>query len=120
MTLPRGEPVLLHNPRCSKSRQTKQLLEERGVAFRERHYLEEPLSRGELEDLANRLGKPIKEWVRRKEAAFAEAGLDDASGPDALLDSVAEHPILMERPILVHGDRARVGRPPEAVLDLLG
>jgi len=119
MTLPREGTLLLHNPRCSKSRQTKQLLQERGVAFEERLYLEDPLSRSELEELARRLGKPIVEWVRRKEAAFGEAGLDADSGDDALLDAVAKRPILLERPILLRGDRARVGRPPEAVLVLL-
>jgi len=119
VTLAREGFLLLHNPRCSKSRQTKELLEARGVAFEERRYLEEPLTRAELEDLAARLGQPIGEWVRHKEAAFAEAGLDPSSDEAALLDAVAEHPILMERPILVSGARAKVGRPPEGVLELL-
>jgi len=119
VTLAREGFVLLHNPRCSKSRETKALLESRGVAFEERCYLDEPLDRAELRDLAARLGKPIGEWVRRKEAAFAEAGLDAGSSDDALLDAVAAHPILMERPILVRGARAKVGRPPEDVLALL-
>jgi len=119
VTLPREGFVLLHNPRCSKSRKTKELLESRGVAFEERRYLDEPLDRAELEDLAARLGQPVGTFVRRKETAFAEAGLDAASGHDALLDAVAAHPILLERPILVRGDRAKVGRPPEDVLELL-
>jgi arsenate reductase len=119
MTLPRDGFVLLHNPRCSKSRAARDLLEARGVAFEERRYLDQPLDRAELEDLARRLGKPIGEWVRRKEAAFAEAGLDATSADDALLDAVAARPILMERPILVRGERAKVGRPPEDVLELL-
>lgn len=119
MTLPRDELVLLHNPRCSKSRQAKAMLEERGVAFRERCYLEEPLSRDELRDLAARLGRPAREWVRRKEAAFAEAGLDEEAKDGAILDAMAAHPILLERPILVRGERARVGRPPDDLLELL-
>jgi len=119
VTLPRDGLVLLHNPRCSKSRQAKALLEERGAAFEERRYLEAPLSRDELADLAARLGRPVGEWIRRKEAAFAEAGLDAGSGDAALLDAIAEHPILLERPILVRGERARVGRPPEGLLALL-
>jgi len=119
VTLPREGFVLLHNPRCSKSRQARELLEARGVAFAERRYLEEPLDRAELEDLAARLCRPIGEWVRRKESAFADAGLDGDSDESALLDAVAAHPILMERPILVRGERARVGRPPEDVLALL-
>jgi arsenate reductase len=113
------EMLLLHNPRCSKSRAARSLLEERGVVFRERRYLDEPLSRSELGELAQRLGRPPGEWVRRGEAAFREAGLtDDTDGP-RLLDAMAAHPILLERPILVRGERAVVGRPPEAVLALL-
>jgi arsenate reductase len=119
VTLPDDGLVLLHNPRCSKSRQTKELLESRGVDFTERRYLDEPLDRAELEELAGRLGRPIGEWVRRKEKAFTGAGLGVDSDEGALLDAVAAHPILMERPILVAGDRARVGRPPEDVLELL-
>jgi arsenate reductase len=114
------EPVvLLHNPRCSKSRAAKALLEERGVAFTLRLYLEQPLSRAELADLARRLGRPAREWVRRGEPAFAAAGLDAASEDGALLDAIARHPELLERPILVRGERAVVGRPPERILALL-
>ncbi len=121
MSLPTSddELVLLHNPRCSKSRATKALLEERGASFTERLYLEAPLSREELEDLAARLGKPVGEWVRRKEAAFGEAGLRGESSDAEILDAMVAHPILMERPILVRGKRAAVGRPPEDVLGLL-
>ena len=111
--------VLLHNPRCSKSRATKEILEGRGVAFTERRYLEDPLSVAELEDLAGRLGLPISQWVRRKEAAFAEAGLSDSSDEADLRNAVAETPLLMERPIVIRGSRAAIGRPPEAVLALL-
>ena len=121
MSLPEsgGTLVLLHNPRCSKSRQTKSLLEERGVAFEERLYLEDPLSRAELDELGKRLGRPAREWTRTKESAFGEAGLDGGSDETAVLDAMTQHPILMERPILVRHDRAIVGRPPEDVLALL-
>ena len=112
-------PVLLHNPRCSKSRAAKALLEERGVAFTLRLYLEEPLSRAELEALRRKLGRPAREWVRRGEPAFAAAGLSDESDDGALLDAVAQHPELLERPILVRGEKAVVGRPPERVLELV-
>jgi len=114
-----AELILLHNPRCSKSRAAKALLEERSIAFTERRYLEEPLSLDELRDLARRLGRPAAEWVRRGEDAFAAAGLDAGSGDDAILRAIAAHPILLERPILVRGARAVVGRPPERVLDAL-
>lgn len=119
MTLPADDSVLLlHNPRCSKSRAAKGLLEKKGTDFTLRLYLEEPLSRAELDELAKRLGRPPREWLRRGEAAFKEARLGDA--PDGkLLDAVAEHPILLERPILVRGTRAIVGRPPEEILKLL-
>jgi arsenate reductase len=121
MVLPQSDEqlLLLHNPRCSKSRATLALLEERGAKFEVREYLSDPLSRDELATVGERLGRSARQWVRLKEAAFAEAGLSGESGDDALLDAVADHPILMERPILVRGQRAAVGRPPEDVLALL-
>jgi arsenate reductase len=112
--------LLLHNPRCSKSRAAKALLEERGARFALRLYLEAPLSRAELAELRRRLGSPAREWARRGEPAFATAGLGPASDDDAVLAAIAEHPELLERPILVRGDRAVVGRPPEQVLELVG
>jgi len=111
--------VLLHSPRCSKSRAAHALLCERGVAFVERRYLEDPLSRAELAALRERLARPAAEWVRSGEAAYAAAGLDASSSDAAILDAMAAHPILVERPILVRGARAVVGRPPERVLTLL-
>lgn len=111
--------TLLHNPRCSKSRAAKALLDDRGVSYREHRYLDEPLSRADLEELRRRLGRPVREWIRPKEAAYAEAGLDATSSDDAVLDAIAAHPSLLERPILVAGGRAVVGRPPEDILELL-
>jgi len=110
--------VLMHNPRCSKSRAAHALLTERGVAFKERRYLEDPLSRVELASLRERLG-PAAEWVRSGEAAFTAAGLGASSSESEILDAMAAHPILIERPILVRGARAVVGRPPDNVLRLL-
>lgn len=114
-----SELVLYHNPRCSKSRGALALLRERGVEPRLVEYLREPLDRAALEDLARRLGRPAREWVRRGEAAYAEAGLSDSSGDADILSAMAAHPVLMERPIAVRGERAVVGRPPERVLDLV-
>ena len=118
MALPAGdgELLLLHNPRCSKSRAARELLVERGVAFTERRYLDDPLSREELADLARRLGRPPREWARRGEAAWT---LPDDAGDEEVLAAMAKHPILIERPIMVRGARAVVGRPPERVLELL-
>ncbi|MBW2272743.1 MAG: arsenate reductase (glutaredoxin) [Deltaproteobacteria bacterium] len=121
MSLPQSddETLLLHNPRCSKSRATLVLLQERGAPFSERCYLDEPLSVGELKDLQTRLGRAPSEWVRGGEAAFEEAGLSKDSSDDDLIAAMAREPILMERPIVVRGGRAVVGRPPEAVLEIL-
>jgi len=119
VTLAREGFVLLHNPRCSKSRAAHALLEERGVEFRERRYLDEPLDAEELADLQEKLGAEPSAWVRKGESAFEEAGLSEGSAPDALLGAMADHPILIERPILVRGARAVVGRPPERILELL-
>jgi arsenate reductase len=120
LTADPDELVLLHNPRCSKSRAARALLEARGVAFRERRYLEDPLSEDELRDLAARLGAPPAQWLRRGEDAYAQAGLADGAPDAAILRAMAAHPILIERPIAVRGARAVVGRPPERVLALLG
>jgi arsenate reductase len=121
MTLPLGRDsiLLLHNPRCSKSRAARALLQSRGLAFEERRYLDEPLSREELGDLARRLGAAPREWVRSGEAAYKEAGLGPDSSDEEILDALVTHPILMQRPIAVRGKRAVVGRPPDRILDLV-
>jgi arsenate reductase len=111
--------LLLHNPRCSKSRAARGLLEERGVAFAERRYLDDPLSLAELYELADRLGRPPRAWSRSGEEAWTAAGLGDDASDDAILRAMAAHPILIERPILVRGRRAAIGRPPERILELL-
>lgn len=120
MALPEDDTLLLlHNPRCSKSRAARTLLEERGIAFEERRYLDEPLSREEIDDLCGRLGRPVSEWVRTGEGAYGEAALDAESADAEILAAIVRHPILLERPIAVRGARAVVGRPPENVLDLV-
>ena len=121
MSLPADDEalLLLHNPRCSKSRAAKSLLEERGARFALRLYLEEPLSPAELAELRRRLDRPAREWARQGEPAWGAAGLDPESDDAAVLDALAKHPELLERPILVRGGRAVIGRPPEQVLELL-
>jgi arsenate reductase len=114
------EIVLLHNPRCSKSRALKAALEERGVAFRERPYVEEPLSLAELKALRAKLGVGAGAMVRRSEPEYAAAGLDAGSTDGAILAAIAEQPKLLERPVLVQGQRAAIGRPgPDAALSIL-
>lgn len=120
MSLPNSddEILFLHNPRCSKSRATKELLDASGVAYVERQYLEEPLGAAELRDLGTRLGLEPKAWTRSGEAEYAEQGLSSTSGADELIDAIAKAPKLMQRPIVVRGKRAKIGRPPEDVREL--
>ena len=121
MSLPGNaiEILLLHNPRCSKSRAAKAWLEENRTGFTERLYLEDPLSEVELNDLAVRLDRPVDEWTRKGEGALGEAGLSADSSDADVIGAMAKHPILMERPILIRGDRAAVGRPLENFEELL-
>lgn len=120
MTLPASddEILLLHNPRCSKSRATEALLQERGLTFTVRAYLDDPLDRDELSELQARLGRPAREWVRSGQDEYRQADLDANSADGEILDAMAGAPILMERPIVVRGKEARVGRPPHNVLEL--
>ena len=118
-TLPGPDGVLLlHNPRCSKSRATRELLEAQGVAFDERLYLEAPLAPEELAEVVRRLGVSPADIIRSKESAYADASLSSSSSPAELLAAIAAAPILLERPIVIRGSRAAIGRPPEAVLRL--
>ncbi|WP_136439548.1 arsenate reductase (glutaredoxin) [Pacificoceanicola onchidii] len=113
------ELILWHNPRCTKSRQTLALLEERGVTLRIRKYLEDAPSLAEIEAAQAALGVSAIEMMRPKEAVFKEMGLSKADDDATLRAAMAEQPKLIERPILFAGDRAAIGRPPEQVLSLL-
>lgn len=112
---------IYHNPRCSKSRQTLQLLQDRGLAPNIVRYLETPPSASELDGLCRALGIAPQGLVRFKEDAAKALGLSPADDrPRAeWLQLLADHPTLIERPIVVVGNRAALGRPPEAVLPLL-
>ncbi|MBO9688854.1 MAG: arsenate reductase (glutaredoxin) [Mitsuaria chitosanitabida] len=107
----------LHNPRCSKSREALALLQARGIAPEVVEYLVTPLSLSELQALHARLGGPVRAMLRDGEDDYRELGLADASLSDEqLLRAVAERPRLMQRPIVIDGDRALIARPP-ALLD---
>ena len=109
-----------HNPRCSKSRQGLALLEERGAEVIVRRYLDVPPNRAELVAAWTALGKPpVIKMMRTGEKTFRELGLSKDSADVALLDAMAAHPILIERPLAISGARAVIGRPPEALLGLL-
>ncbi len=107
------------NPECSNCRTAAAILEERGVDADYIRYLETSPTRAELEGVLRKLGTDDpRDIVRTKEPIYAELGLDSADR-DRLLDAMAAHPILIERPIVVRGDRAVVARPPERLLELL-
>ncbi len=111
--------TLWHNPRCTKSRETLALLQVRGLHPQLRLYLQTPPDIEELELLQQRLDRPVIAFTRTNESAFKIAQLTRDSSDAELLAAIAAHPILLERPILVTGDRAELGRPPKAVLTLL-
>ena len=114
--------TIYHNPRCSKSRQTLQLIHDAGIQPVIVSYLDAPPADAQIRDLAERLGTPVAGLLRRGEAAFKEAtDLPELSDDVALASWLAEHPIVMQRPIVVDTDsgRAVMGRPPENVLELL-
>ncbi len=111
--------TLWHNPRCSKSRQTLALIEAAGVAHSVRKYLEDAPTVAELEAAQKALGLPVIEMLRANDKLFKELGLSRSDDDATLLAAAAAHPILIERPIAFDGDRAVIGRPPEAVQALL-
>jgi len=111
--------VIIHNPRCSKSRQTLALLEDKGIEPEIIKYLDTPLSVDELKTLYAQLGlDSVRAMMRTKEDIYKELKLADASD-DALFTAMAENPKLIERPIVVNNNQARLGRPPEQVLEIL-
>ena len=112
--------TIYHNPRCSKSRGALALLQEKKVPLRIVEYLKDPPTRQELAALRKKLGLPPKEWIRKGEDAFEDAHLTLDMPEDKLLDAMAAHPVLIERPIIVRGDRAVLARPPERALELIG
>ena len=110
--------ILLHNPRCSKSRQALAILKEHGQDFQTRLYLEEPLSKQELEEILRALGMEPSELARKGEQAFKEGNLKSAT-EEEILDAMLAEPKLIERPILMVNGKAVIGRPPENVLELI-
>ncbi len=112
--------TIYHNPRCSKSRQTLALIEEKGVNADIVLYLETPPSANELSDLLGKLGISARQLLRKGEDAYKENNLKDPALSDAdLIDAMVKFPKLIERPIVISGDKAVLGRPPENVLELI-
>ncbi|MFA0077616.1 arsenate reductase (glutaredoxin) [Vibrio artabrorum] len=113
--------VIYHNPRCSKSRQTLELLETKGVQPEVIKYLDTPLTVEQLKVLFTQLGfESVREMMRTKEADYKQANLDDPSISDNdLFTAMATNPKLFERPVVVANNKAKIGRPPEQVLEIL-
>jgi arsenate reductase (glutaredoxin) len=115
-----NDVTILHNPRCSKSRATLALLTERGIQPRIVDYLGNPPSCEELEGILALLGIAAHELVRKDEAEYRELGLDAKGlGERELIAVMQAHPRLIQRPIVLANNKAALGRPPEAVLDIL-
>ncbi len=112
--------TIYHNPRCSKSRQTLQLLQERGIEPEVVLYLDTPPDAKTLAAIVEKLGITPRQLLRKGEDEYKEANLADPSLSDQqLIDAMVAHPRLIERPIVLHGDKAALGRPPENVLAIL-
>lgn len=111
---------ILHNPRCSKSRQTLALLQDNGIQPEVIEYLKTPLDEAQLDSVCRKLGVEPNSIVRTKETEFKALDLaTDQLTRDQWLTILAQHPKLIERPIVIKGEAARIGRPPEQVLELL-
>lgn len=110
---------IYHNPRCSKSREVLGLLRERGIEPEVIDYLKTPLDAAAIKKLIKQLGVTPHALLRTKEPAYADCGLDAQSSADAVAKAIAAEPVLLERPVVVVGDRAAIGRPVENVLALL-
>ncbi len=112
--------TIYHNPRCSKSREALQLLKDRQLEPAVVEYLKTPPDAATLRQLLDMLGLPPRELMRRKEKLYKALGLDDPGLSDeALIAAMVANPVLIERPIVVTGGKAALGRPPQQVLDIL-
>ena len=112
--------TIYHNPRCSKSRQTLSLIHEQGVQPKIIEYLNQPPTKAQLKTILAQLGITPRELIRKKEAEYKQYHLDNPElTDDQLIEAMIQHPKLLERPIVVNGAKAALGRPPENVLEIL-
>jgi len=111
--------TIFHNPRCSKSRQTMQLIESKGFSPEIVEYLKQPPDARQLEQLLDLLGLEPRELMRTNEAVYKELGLAEVTDDEALVRAMVENPILIQRPIVIKDGRAVIGRPPERVVSIL-
>jgi arsenate reductase (glutaredoxin) len=111
---------IYHNPRCTKSRQTLQLLKDRGIEPEVIEYLKTPPSFEELYDIIDKLGIKPRNLIRKQEAEYKANGLNDNQlDNETIVRTMVNNPILIERPIVIANNKAAIGRPPENVLDIL-
>jgi arsenate reductase len=112
--------TIYHNPRCSKSRETLALIEDRGIEPSIILYLDNPPDKKTIASLLKKLGLSARDIIRSSEDAYKTLGLKDPDlSEESLLDALVEHPKLLQRPIVVNGNKAAIGRPPENVLGIL-
>ena len=112
--------TIYHNPRCSKSRQTLQIIKDHGIEPIIVEYLKTPLDKFDIENISRLLNKRPKDFVRKNEADFKENNIKDIIENDIeLINKMVNFPKIIERPIVLFGDKAVIGRPPESVLELL-
>jgi arsenate reductase len=112
--------TIYHNPKCSKSRQTLELLEERAIDPAIVLYLENPPTETELKETLGKLGTSARGLIRNGEPVYKDLGLDDEKlSEDALIKAMVNNPILIERPVVITKNRAKIGRPPESILEIL-
>lgn len=111
---------IFHNPRCSKSRQTLELLEQNGISPKVVKYLETPPSEQELASILDLLSMQPRDLMRQNEAEYKQSGMDNASlSRDQLIQLMVDNPKVIERPIVLANGKAIIGRPPEQVLDII-
>ena len=108
-----------HNPRCSKSRDSFKLLEEKGIDAEVVKYLEDVPTKEELTELLTMLDISARELMRTKEAVYKELNLKDENSEEALIEAMVANPKLIERPIVIRGSKAVIGRPIEKVIELI-
>ncbi len=111
--------TIWHNPRCSKSRNSMALLEEKGVDAEVVKYLDTPPTKEELKTLLSQLGMNARELMRIKEDIYKELGLNEVENEEKLIEAMVENPKLIERPIVIKDGKAVIGRPIENVVELL-
>lgn len=115
-----SEVHIYHNPRCSKSRETLALLEEQGITPTITEYLKDAPDAEEITSILQKLGISARDLMRKGEAEYQELSLDNPELTEAqLIQAMADHPKLMERPVVVVGNQARIGRPPHTVLEIV-